>query len=1275
MSIEQTGPQGYDYQYLQTVYLALLLWDRDELELIVEKKDGEDAEIHFTFDEENMTIETQVKSEQGTLGMESLAKWIGHFPDRQAVANLLSRLQSDPHRHALFITKSRCSDATQTFLKPIGNIQVLSKSPLDGRLADMFLEAYSKAYERTTPLQQSRDAFCKQQAQQLKADKTTLREMARRILIWERVDAPMIQAEVIRLMKLHHHIPEHTAPTVIPQLENAVKEARDDRENVIPLIRDILNMYAGNRAFSRRIHVPREDIPLLLGDLEQHHVLLLTGISFCGKSHMAEWIAEQLRAHQGFTYVKENQLDMAYRYLTTASSESRICFLEDPFGHTSLDQDATNSWGRLYSLIEQLAPHRKLIVTSRKDLLQSLNGSPSLETWSIGTNRWRDLTVNDPQFAINVWSEYSNMQHLPNSVRDIVTNGMVAEPSAVLQPGQIRHLAFSEQHQLTDKSFSELSSLAKVDSVQLGQSFQSRGPAELILLITMVLGCNIGFGIVEQDLIKLLQSVYDESNLPNGLSAAESFLEELERAGYIVHMDEKWMFAHPTYYEAAMYLVEKQSTFGKKRLRVIIQQLLSNEVFSVMLSCIRSLKRIYGAYPEEDFRREIRSMALQALSCPYPTIRDEALVLLTAQIDELPTEEVKVVLRYIETYSFTDYNLDWYDGIPKLKEEATEGYLWPRTSVEVDDISDEVFHAIAKRLQSPDESSKVIPEEAWRFARIVDEHELDAAVKLSLLKQLLTYKEGFIREAAAFSFLNEYGENPVHVNLVLSDPHPFVVLQGIQGCFQGWKHWSFDTRERVRERLEEVLKVKVNCVAAHEFMTKFFQKPEKFRLDWKHMSSEEQKELILLWGSLLPVFLDYIPSEFHDIDEGYLFESTRLAARQLTEDQIVRITKAWFEWVARTITHRRPSDFGMGFLNFLLDNTTGSIPFREHLVVQLLGHRDSYMVSMALSEYVIYWQELHAQEKSQVLALLQSVRSDVRWLKAIALTRDENPLEVCDLLLGNPAALVLPLAVTQLIERADTSLLTDAIKVYGSEPGELYNLTGVSREYSWPCIVLELLKRPEHPAFASALSYALRRVISTFADANFKERVLQACSHLCKNGPKSAVSQMTDIMLRWTVKVNGADSQALWEILYDNLNEEEEEEVTLKLAKVIDCISLNHDSPLELLGKRAFSRLLERHLTSDKMILMFEKLNCFEVDGIVTVLDTLFDVDPPQVLLSYEIVQYELQHRVDDEVLRLLSKVKTLRRQLIQTAFNKKSEFDKEEPLEGWVELWQENMS
>lgn len=90
-------------------------------------------------------------------------------------------------------------------------------SPMQVNQVDTFLDAYSKVFETANPtaLKQLRDEHCKEHVQILRGKKAVLRELSKRILIWEQADETFVVAQVIHYMKLRHHIPVHSSPVVI----------------------------------------------------------------------------------------------------------------------------------------------------------------------------------------------------------------------------------------------------------------------------------------------------------------------------------------------------------------------------------------------------------------------------------------------------------------------------------------------------------------------------------------------------------------------------------------------------------------------------------------------------------------------------------------------------------------------------------------------------------------------------------------------------------------------------------------------------------------------------------------------------------------------------------------------------------------------------------------------------------------------------------------------------------------------------------------------------
>ncbi|WP_145410831.1 hypothetical protein [Paenibacillus xylanexedens] len=1269
MSVELSGPQGYDYQYKQTIYIALCMMHYDQLTLIVEKKDGEDAELRFEFEDKSLTIEMQVKSERGDVTMNTFAKWIAHFTDRQSTGNLLSRLQSDPNRYALFITQSRCSDETRTLLKPHSDITLHDKSPLVGRKADMFLDALYSSFTESSPtsLKQEREFFCQQQAEELRKDRNLLREMSRRFLIWEQFNLVSLTTAIYQFLNLKFHIPSSVAGQVVSEMESAIRQARDERSDVVPRLRQILNSNAGDRVFQRDLHIPSAHNDLLVEQLGIHHLLLLTGISFCGKSHMAEWLAEHYRL-EGFIYSKFITLDEAYRYLTSASSENRLCFLEDPFGHTELEADAGNSWGRLYALTDQLGPHRKLIVTSRKDLLQQLTGSDTPSNWSIGHQSWHDLTVTDAQFAIKLWSAYSEYKQLAMSIRHIVADGMRQDSTAILQPGQLRHLALNNESELADRGFESLSSLARVDAKQLGGALLNRkNEAGTFFLLVLVLITRPGFGIAEDTLFKLLDQSLSSLNKSDLLNPAKTFCEEMELSGYIAYRGGVWMFSHPTYYDAAMYIVENQSRFGCARLINILKLSLTSPFSEVAIAAVQNMRRIELTFAYEDIESELHQLTVECLKSPFPAVRDEALVFLLQQIDQLEEYVLSDVLKYINTYHVSEYKLSWHNGTPIVRNE--EGYSLDEMLSSRKTFDEEAFLSITGRLLSASESSTVLAEEAWDAVRHLQFFKVNAQDRLRLLKQFMTYKEAFIREKAAFSLMNEFGEFPECAYKVFSDPHPFVILQGIQGCFQGWHRFSSDIKFDLHKQIENAFRLRANCAAFNAFMTKFNPKSTRFSIDLSPFTENDKKEIVQLWGTLLPLFLDHVPDQFININEGYLFTITSQVADSLNEQQIVDISCAWYGWIERMIVHSTPNDYGLGVVDFLIKNTEPKHPQRTRLALQILNHRDSYIVSMALAEYVSYWTILDPSEQALVMDLLQDNRPDIRWLKAIALTREEVCEPIVQLLLGDPAALTWP--SPQLIALVDEQLLADSLAVISGYPGTLHSPVSMSDSSVWKRLMLDMTHEEKHTAFPITLRYLIRMLVNGWGEESWLQDVEAVCRQLCTSANAEIRRMIFKQILEWTVRVNGGNSKALWQMFFASLPPEEAEVYVTELNNYIESISLNEENPVELLGKDLFNELIQYHLPGDRGLLVLLKQGKHISQENLPLLERLFQSSPPRVHSFCQFIEKELRKSLDSdkEIISFLEVVKEQRSEIIRRGSQQKTLFNSEPELEGWITM------
>jgi len=160
MSIEKTGPKGYDYQYNITVLIALLEL-KEGNKIYVEKAGSEDATLIIN----NDILEIQMKREQSNLSMNKFVQWVCHFQERKSDNNLLHLLKSAKNTKVLFVTKSRCNDDVSMLVQPLF---ILTKH-LDFKLNRKWKSNFVSALKSFTKanggekLSDERNRFCQEQ--------------------------------------------------------------------------------------------------------------------------------------------------------------------------------------------------------------------------------------------------------------------------------------------------------------------------------------------------------------------------------------------------------------------------------------------------------------------------------------------------------------------------------------------------------------------------------------------------------------------------------------------------------------------------------------------------------------------------------------------------------------------------------------------------------------------------------------------------------------------------------------------------------------------------------------------------------------------------------------------------------------------------------------------------------------------------------------------------------------------------------------------------------
>lgn len=167
----------------------------------------------------------------------------------------------------------------------------------------------------------------------------------------------------------------------------------------------------------------------------------IIGSSFCGKSELARQIALRL-VFEGYNYSFHTDLLSMTQFFGQNPSEDKVAILEDPWGHLEKSTESIDIWKRIENFSANLPPHQKMIITSRKEIIQSIYPGRPGTFKQLANQPWHDLTLSDTDFLVNYWKNISNERHLSANVIQLIERHLqITTDEKKLQIGQLKHLA------------------------------------------------------------------------------------------------------------------------------------------------------------------------------------------------------------------------------------------------------------------------------------------------------------------------------------------------------------------------------------------------------------------------------------------------------------------------------------------------------------------------------------------------------------------------------------------------------------------------------------------------------------------------------------------------------------------------------------------------------------------------------------------------------------------------------------------------------------------
>lgn len=1310
MSVEIEGVRGYEYQYLATIYMALLYIENDNARVLVE--DTEDAKIVFDKDNVQCEVYLQVKNHNEQISFEDLSDWLAHFGDRQADKFLLSNIASNVNSFAVFISNGRCMDKINRFIRN-DNFDKLSCNTFSIEYLEELEKEMIKIFDGKTGIFIKRER-CVQNFFDL-AKNSEMRNALQRISIVENLDFTNLREKIKNVLSEKFVVRISDVEHVVELLDCCVREGRDKKDDISPKIKEILLKYSQKILPYDNNYIEYPDQYLYEEELEKNNVLLLTGVPFSGKTYIAKSIAQKF-AQKGYEVFQTNEFNGdhgANSFLNSYANDKRLLLLEDPFGSVELKDNKAELLELIRKLIsEKAAGNRKIIVTSRNDIVRALFESKSLCECNINQFSWKNQTLSNISFAREFWDKlYGQSSESEKCFLKIEKWIVQNELGVFLEIGEINSL-YNQYSNVSDLLKIDLNTIiknARISSKVIIEKIVSYGQDEIYAFISLGLCCSTIRNVLANELAYILSGSEDMPAIskngtgygavalggrhnidePKFPSYNENYridkkytaiFSEFERKGYIFRdrLSNKIQFTHPIFYFASklMCLKELNDTWDNSIILGFGSHALGALNKSVNLAAIETLGFCYNEKCVG--KDEVLALLFTALKSIFPATKDKAILLLERYFNDFTQDDKERLVNAINKYSFDEYLL-WHNDEPWLNFSdliTSNNHMSYWFGVESPLSLDEI-----KLLNL--ENDRISPKKMYNILRSRIKDDLP----IEILNYALSYDETIIREKAIYLIFKNHAFKIEKLSEYLIDFDNYnVIFKLFRGALESWFSYKETDRNVVLNYFKNHLNRMSVSIRSKKFLENFGDKYRSESLEWDTYDDNQKKILWELWCEVFSIFLLKFPSEFIRMNEAHMEYEMREVVRYInTPKMLFNLIKSWKYWLENYSKYHRPDDYGMSVMCTFLQCSNSSNPERVEIFKDMLSCLNTNIVTSHLKHVVDNWSLLAKEEKNIVLDLLSSKRIDVMWLKAISLTRRNIPKEIQNIIFGEEIFNKTICEIVIALRRYD--ILEQCINVYCGFPQPLWWNGYHHSDYKfWDNIIAEILEN-------GIIDKTFEISLSEFIDSqyNYSKRFEKSSEKIWESllqdneKRKKTFKELLHVTVTQT-----QTNKNLWDLYWDKATIEEKESNYDDLASAIELIEYYQEGEngiINIFEVPIVFRNIYPRLKSDEEVknlcdfcceyykktkdFLVEEAQPEKIEKIKTIFETgvklFYQNSPPRMRLTNLLVK-NVMRKLEIDSNEILELIEKRRDELIESTTELGKKFDNHYELKNWNE-------